>query len=817
MRNKIVALSLMVTMLMTFLVQPASATYQPELPSLYQTFENYFKFGSFNGMNSFFGGGDPQSMLQHHYNSWSPANELKPQSLFGSSQSAAAYNSALNAAYSSDEERAAAIDKANKTAILASTTSQETFLNNVRNLNKNRGPNDQVKIKGHTLLWHNQTPEAFFHEGFSTTKPWASREVMLARIDSYIKAVFEKFSPYNDVIYSWDVVNEAIDDYTGYIRNESDYQVSNWGRIFKKTDLTGEDRLLAESEYIRQAFASASKYNKALGANWTFVYNDFYDADKPYEPKRSATITMLKPIYQQMKQDGTTFVVGMQNRNAVSLDLNVFKETFNKFAAICDEIQFTESDTRSDLVANPNYDPNALPYYLPDGSKNPNWTKTNWDNTPNAHVALVRNGWTAAMANLPEIQREQADWQADQFDFLLENSKGNGGKLSVYAFDGVSDTSTFNARKGAHIFMSADSNGNTNYTAKMSYYAMIGSVARIELKKMLSNLPQDSSKDKYTPDSWNKFVAARKAANDVLGVRIYDINGVNNVKDAANALTAAVPVLKPGAVLEGPAEASKEAAFDLNYGLSGMDQNIYAQDLTFTYDPSQLEYVSAESVKPTEVVIVDKTQKRGEVRFLVATTGKNAHLDGSLLKLSWKPKFDTQAAAATISLSKAVVANEVGVEKELQSTSYTVQLNSVVVDKTVLNTLIADAQSKHDAAVVGTQVGQYPVGSKATLQAAINQAKAVANNAAATQYQVEQAVIALNAALQTFNDAVIRTQPGDTNGDGRYSVGDLAIVAAAYGKTSADPDWSSYKNADLNNDGKIDILDLASLARKILK
>jgi hypothetical protein len=299
MRRKILALSLVVTVLMTFLVQPASATYQPELPSLYQTFHNYFKFGSFQGMNSFFGGGDPQNMLQHHYDSWSPANEFKPSALFGTSQSAAAYSSAAKATYSSDAERAAAIDKANKTAVLASTTSQETFLNNVRNLNKTRGPNDQVKIKGHTLLWHNQTPEAFFHEGFLTSNPWASREVMLARIDSYIKAVFEKFASYGDVLYSWDVVNEAIDDYTGYIRNEGDYQVSNWGRIFKRPDLTGEARILAESEYIRQAFTSASKYNKALGLNWTFIYNDFYDADKAYEPKRSATVTMLTPIYQQ--------------------------------------------------------------------------------------------------------------------------------------------------------------------------------------------------------------------------------------------------------------------------------------------------------------------------------------------------------------------------------------------------------------------------------------------------------------------------------------------------------------------------------------
>ncbi|UJF31747.1 glycosyl hydrolase 115 family protein [Paenibacillus hexagrammi] len=269
-------------------------------------------------------------------------------------------------------------------------------------------------------------------------------------------------------------------------------------------------------------------------------------------------------------------------------------------------------------------------------------------------------------------------------------------------------------------------------------------------------------------------------------------------------------------VIEGPEEASKGSDFDLMYGLSGMDQNVYAQDLTFTYDPSQLEFVSAESVNADEVVIVDKAQTQGQVRFIVATLGQNARLDGSLLKLHWKVKADTQASASTITLAKAFIADEAGREKELVGKSHTVQFSYVAVDKTALLALIANAQSKHDAAAEGTGAGQYPAGSKASLQAAIDQAKAVADNTAATQEQVEQAVNALTAALQAFMDSVITTQPGDVNSDGRYSVGDLAIVAAAYGKTSADPNWSSYMNADLNNDGKIDIEDLAAMAIKIL-
>jgi hypothetical protein len=45
----------------------------------------------------------------------------------------------------------------------------------------------------------------------------------------------------------------------------------------------------------------------------------------------------------------------------------------------------------------------------------------------------------------------------------------------------------------------------------------------------------------------------------------------------------------------------------------------------------------------------------------------------------------------------------------------------------------------------------------------------------------------------------------------------LAIDARAYGKTSADTDWDLYKYADVETDRKIDIADLAYMARKIIE
>ncbi|MNF02907.1 Dockerin type I repeat protein [compost metagenome] len=55
----------------------------------------------------------------------------------------------------------------------------------------------------------------------------------------------------------------------------------------------------------------------------------------------------------------------------------------------------------------------------------------------------------------------------------------------------------------------------------------------------------------------------------------------------------------------------------------------------------------------------------------------------------------------------------------------------------------------------------------------------------------------------------------DVNGDGNISIGDLAIIAAAYGKEQDQSGWND--KADVNNDSKVDILDLAIVAKAILQ
>ncbi|OAB46855.1 cohesin domain-containing protein [Paenibacillus antarcticus] len=67
-----------------------------------------------------------------------------------------------------------------------------------------------------------------------------------------------------------------------------------------------------------------------------------------------------------------------------------------------------------------------------------------------------------------------------------------------------------------------------------------------------------------------------------------------------------------------------------------------------------------------------------------------------------------------------------------------------------------------------------------------------------------------------FESVPVELSP-DINGDGKVSIGDLAVVAANYGKTNTDSDWNQVKRSDVNGDGKIDINDLALIAQKILE
>ncbi|MFD0616256.1 beta-N-acetylglucosaminidase domain-containing protein [Paenibacillus sp. GCM10027629] len=276
---------------------------------------------------------------------------------------------------------------------------------------------------------------------------------------------------------------------------------------------------------------------------------------------------------------------------------------------------------------------------------------------------------------------------------------------------------------------------------------------------------------------------------------------------------------EPTAVLGGDDTVQGDREFKLQLGVENVTQSVYAQDLGMNYDANVMEFVSAKSLEDGVNLLQTGKDTPGKLRFILASEGPGHAITGDkqLLELTFKAKKVSQMTEGTISISNATLADHVGAESNIAVSSLAIQVNPAPSDKTELNNLIRTAQAAYDAAVEGTQIGQYPAGSKAKLLTAIKAAQAVANNASATVDQVAAAIQALQQALDTFKASVITTKPGDVNGDGKVSIGDLAMVAAHYGKTSSSPDWAQVKKMDINGDNVIDIKDLAAIASKIIE
>jgi endo-1,4-beta-xylanase len=168
-----------------------------------------------------------------------------------------------------------------------------------------------MKIRGHCLLWHNQTPDWLFvgKDGKEVTK-----EVLLQRIKEHITAVVSR---YKGKIYAWDVVNEAVPDTTAAI-----YRASKFYKIIGP-------------EFIEKAFEYAHKADpKAL-----LFYND-YDTEK--KEKRDKIIVLLKGLLdKKIPING----IGLQGHWSLYEPTQEELETsIDEFSSLGLKVQITELD-----------------------------------------------------------------------------------------------------------------------------------------------------------------------------------------------------------------------------------------------------------------------------------------------------------------------------------------------------------------------------------------------------------------------------------------------------------------------------------------
>ena len=163
-----------------------------------------------------------------------------------------------------------------------------------------------MKVHGHTLVWRSQTPKAFFHEDYATHKPLVSREVMLARMENYIRQVLTWTAEnYPGVIVSWDVVNEAASD------SGRELYPCLW------VDVVGED-------YVNRAFEFARRYAEP---GTLLFYND-YNSEMPLKN------LMICDILKSLIADGTVDGYGFQSHYSTSSDLYRIKIAWTNVSSL---------------------------------------------------------------------------------------------------------------------------------------------------------------------------------------------------------------------------------------------------------------------------------------------------------------------------------------------------------------------------------------------------------------------------------------------------------------------------------------------------
>lgn len=168
-----------------------------------------------------------------------------------------------------------------------------------------------LKMRGHTLCWHNQTPKWLFADESGAQ---VDKETLLARLKAHIQAVVGR---YKGKVYAWDVVNEVIDDHPGQF-----YRQSPWYSII------GE-------EYIAKAF----EYAHEADPDALLFYND-YNSVNPV--KRDKIYAMLKRL---LEAGVPVHGMGMQGHwSAFEPNETDLRAAIEKYASLGLQIQITELD-----------------------------------------------------------------------------------------------------------------------------------------------------------------------------------------------------------------------------------------------------------------------------------------------------------------------------------------------------------------------------------------------------------------------------------------------------------------------------------------
>jgi len=166
---------------------------------------------------------------------------------------------------------------------------------------------NNIKMRGHTLVWHQQTGSWLFEN--------ADKETLFARMKEHINTVVKRYA---GKIYCWDVVNEAISDAEGeYLRADSPYY-----------------SIVQSEEFIEKAFI----YAHEADPNALLFYND-YNTENPV--KREKIYQLLKSL---IDKNIPVHGIGLQGHYDIYFDASELKKSIDLFSSLGLTVQITELD-----------------------------------------------------------------------------------------------------------------------------------------------------------------------------------------------------------------------------------------------------------------------------------------------------------------------------------------------------------------------------------------------------------------------------------------------------------------------------------------
>ncbi len=198
------------------------------------------------------------------------------------------------------------------------------------------GETNHLFIIGHTLVWHNQTPDWVFHD--DQGQP-LTRAALLRRMHDHIATVVGR---YQGRIRGWDVVNEAIEE-------DGTRRQSQWQKII------GDDFILQAYQFAHAADPSAELY-----------YNEY---SLENANKRAGAVKLI----QQLQAQGVKITaIGLQGHyNLDWPSTGELSRTIDTFARLGIKVNITELDVNVLPAASGNVTADVSLNYQPAASLNP--------------------------------------------------------------------------------------------------------------------------------------------------------------------------------------------------------------------------------------------------------------------------------------------------------------------------------------------------------------------------------------------------------------------------------------------------------------